>query len=65
MSLYRGPIEDGKDRQHPVADPDAGVMIPMTPVMWTYHNVPTWYELVGLSMVFPPTTIPTSGTDNG
>lgn len=61
MSLHRGYIAEGKDRQHPVLDPDAGINaaeVSMTPI-----RAMTWYDTVGRTTTFPPTVIPVA--DNG
>jgi hypothetical protein len=59
--MYRGPIEEGKDRQHVVVDPD---VVGVTSTMWINSNIPTWYSLTGTMMVPPATVIPEE-PDNG
>jgi hypothetical protein len=50
--LRRGYLPDGKDRQHPVKDPD-DVSVIATPAMWVNAGVMTWYAIANV-----PTTPP-------
>lgn len=70
MNLQRGYLPEGKDRQHPVLDPDDAALLATTPMVWINPGVPTWYDTVGLTTTFPPTVIPPDlvvmpVTDNG
>jgi hypothetical protein len=61
--MYRGPIDEGKDRQHPVNPPYPEAEV-MTPALWVTHRLPTWYQLSGVPLVPPATVIPEE-PDNG
>lgn len=63
MNLQRGYLPDGKDRQHPVRDPDDREQ-PMQPALWVSPHSLTWYQLSGVRVVPPATVIPEE-PDNG
>jgi hypothetical protein len=50
-----GYIQFGKDRQHPVSDPNADVRAAALPVLWGGRaSVMTWYDSVGATYAYMP-----------
>jgi len=47
--LHRGYLPDGKDRQHPVNDPDASDVYAMPPAAPSLGGIATWYAIAGAS----------------
>jgi hypothetical protein len=43
--LQRGYLPDGKDRQHPVKDPDDREQV-SAPALWRNPGIRTWYSTV-------------------
>jgi hypothetical protein len=64
VSLHRGYLPDGKDRQHPVRDPYDVLDNGLHATVWINPNIPTWYALTRTRMVPPATVIPEE-PDNG
>ena len=57
MNYQRGYIQFGKDRQHPVSDPDADITREQGPTVWMgHHDVRAWYVTVPSATwpVYPP-----------
>lgn len=53
MNLQRGYIAEGKDRQHPVLDPDAATFNAIEAVMFS-GGTTTWYATANKTFGFAP-----------